>query len=108
MNFSRPAALVRPLLAALAGLCLAGCAVGPNFERPKPPAVSDYNDHAPATTVTTTNVAGGEAQRFAKGAELAGDWWMTSSTRPRPESIWWMLLSRCTPSVSCVPRKNMD
>jgi len=82
MNFLRPTAGRRPLLAALAGLCLAGCAVGPNFERPKPPTVSDYTAQPAATTVTTTNVAGGEAQRFAKGAEITGDWWTLFHSAP--------------------------
>ena len=82
MNFPRLTALVRPVLAAMAGALLAGCAVGPNFESPKPPAVSDYTDHPTASTVTTTNVAGGEAQRFAKGAEIAGDWWTLFHSAP--------------------------
>ena len=82
MNFSRPAAWGCPVLAALAGLWLAGCAVGPNFEPPKPPTVSEYTAQPTTTTVTTTNVAGGEAQRFAKGAEIAGDWWTLFHSAP--------------------------
>jgi len=82
MNRSRPSAVLRPFLAALTGVGLAGCAVGPNFERPQPPAVSDYTTQPAATTVTTTNVAGGEAQRFAKGAEIAGDWWTLFHSEP--------------------------
>jgi NodT family efflux transporter outer membrane factor (OMF) lipoprotein len=64
-----------PFLAALAGLLLAGCAVGPDFKRPTTPAVGDYTANPLATTVTTTNVGGGEAQRFAHGGDIAGDWW---------------------------------
>ena len=61
--------------AAVAGLLMAGCAVGPNFKRPAAPTVSDYTDHPLAITATATNVAGGEAQRFATGGNIAGDWW---------------------------------
>ena len=64
-----------PVLAILAGLLLAGCAVGPDFKRPAAPAVSGYTGQPLTNTVATTNVAGGEAQRFAKGGNLAGDWW---------------------------------
>jgi uncharacterized lipoprotein len=50
---------------ALALLLIAGCAVGPNFERPAAPDVSDYTATPLSTTVNSTNVVGGEAQRFA-------------------------------------------
>ena len=54
---------------------MAGCAVGPDFKRPAAPVVGDYTDHPLAATVTTTNIAGGEAQHFANGGDIAGDWW---------------------------------
>jgi NodT family efflux transporter outer membrane factor (OMF) lipoprotein len=63
---------------ALAGLAAAvlsgliGCAVGPDFVRPKPPPVERYTHGAqPATTAT----ADGQAQRFEPGARIAADWW---------------------------------
>ncbi|HEY1707658.1 MAG TPA: efflux transporter outer membrane subunit [Rhizomicrobium sp.] len=61
--------------AALALFLVAGCAVGPDFEKPAAPAVSDYTDHPLATTAATPGVAGGEAQRFDRGADIAADWW---------------------------------
>ena len=70
----RPSRIV-PFLAALAGLLLAGCAVGPDFKRPAAPVVGDYTGQQLTNTATSTNVAGGEAQSFAKGGDLAGDWW---------------------------------
>ncbi len=59
----------------LASLLIAGCAVGPDFKKPAAPGVSDYAAHPPATTTSTANVAGGEAQRFARGADIPADWW---------------------------------
>src|SRR5579862_5961972 len=64
------AARVLSLIAVLASLFIAGCAVGPNFKRPAaPPEVSDYTVHPVTETVTSTNVAGGEAQHFTKGGD---------------------------------------
>src|ERR1700723_1910923 len=56
-------------------LLLAACAVGPNFKRPTAPQVSDYTAHPQSSTVATADTAGGAAQRFAKGGDLAADWW---------------------------------
>src|SRR6202167_4902734 len=66
---------VPPLLAALASLLQAGCAVGPNFKSPAAPDVKDYTVSPLRTTVATANVAGGGAPRFEQGNDLAADWW---------------------------------
>ena len=59
-----------------AALCLlAGCAVGPNFEKPAAPKVSGYTAQPLATTGATAGIPGGDAQRFDMGADLSGDWW---------------------------------
>ena len=63
------------LIASLPPLLFAGCAVGPNFKKPAAPDVSDYTAQPLSTTVATANVPGGEAQRFAKGGDISGDWW---------------------------------
>ncbi len=54
-------------------LCVSpGCAVGPNFQRPPPPAVTHYSNGAdPAETAS----AQGTAQKFTPGAHVAADWW---------------------------------
>ena len=62
-------------LAILCSLLIAGCVVGPDFQRPTAPAISDYVDHPLKTTVASPDIAGGEAQRFAKGIDIPGDWW---------------------------------
>jgi NodT family efflux transporter outer membrane factor (OMF) lipoprotein len=59
-----------------AALCLlAGCAVGPDFEKPAAPKVGNYVAQPLAATAAMPNVAGGESQRFDIGADLSGDWW---------------------------------
>ncbi len=59
------------LLVAL--LCLlSGCAVGPNFVRPKAPPLNHYSN---GTDPTQTAAVDGTAQHFSPGAQLAADWW---------------------------------
>ncbi len=50
---------------------LAGCAVGPDYHHPAAPNVA----LTPAPLPTATAAAGGTAQHFAIGADIAGDWW---------------------------------
>ncbi len=53
-------------------LSAAGCAVGPDFERPKLPAVTQYtHEQAPDQTAA----ADGQAQHFEMGSKIAEDWW---------------------------------
>jgi NodT family efflux transporter outer membrane factor (OMF) lipoprotein len=59
----------------VAALLLSGCAVGPDFKKPAAPQVSGYTPTPPVTTDATPGVSGGEAQRFAQGGDIAGDWW---------------------------------
>jgi len=53
---------------------LQGCAVGPDFERFRAPAVSGYTA---GTLRSTSSVAGpdGGSQVFLAGRDLDGDWW---------------------------------
>jgi len=62
--------------AALAVVALAsGCAVGPDFRPPKPTAIDRYTRPSLSDTTTSTDVAGGEAQRFVPGQDIPHDWW---------------------------------
>jgi NodT family efflux transporter outer membrane factor (OMF) lipoprotein len=79
--------VVPPCIAALALLLIAGCAVGPDFKKPAAPAVSDYTASPLSTTVASPNAAGGEAQRFARGADITGDWWVLFHSGPLNELI---------------------
>ena len=66
---------------------LTGCAVGPNFKKPAPPPVKDYISSLLSTTRSSTNVAGGEAQSFATGQDIAGDWWTLFHSKPLNDLI---------------------
>ncbi len=56
-------------------LGLPGCTVGPNM-KPVPPASTDgYTAGVLPAQTEATGVAGGEAQRFRFGRDLAGQWW---------------------------------
>ena len=48
------------------------CAVGPDFERPKPPSIERYTT---GSTPTATMPADGKAQRFEHGAGIVQEWW---------------------------------
>lgn len=61
-------------------LSLAGCAAGPDFERPKPPEVQGYTAAPLATTA-----AG--AQAFIPGAEVSGEWWTLFHSKPLDDLI---------------------
>jgi NodT family efflux transporter outer membrane factor (OMF) lipoprotein len=74
-------------LVALVLSLIAGCAVGPNFKKPAAPKVSGYTDHPLSTTAASTNVAGGEAQRFAEGSNIPGDWWTLFHSKPLNDLI---------------------
>jgi NodT family efflux transporter outer membrane factor (OMF) lipoprotein len=69
---------IRPFSSTLvlgAALLVAGCAVGPDFLRPKPPAVEGYTPEPLPTQTAAADVAGGAAQRFVKAMDIPGQWW---------------------------------
>ncbi|HEX5122371.1 MAG TPA: efflux transporter outer membrane subunit [Rhodanobacteraceae bacterium] len=72
--FAHSCSRVVHIAVACASALMAGCAVGPDFKKPAPPDVSDYDAH-PVSTTVSTNVAGGKAQRFVNGSDIAADWW---------------------------------
>ena len=71
----------------LSGILLAGCAVGPNFKKPAAPEVSGYTAAPLSTTPGTTNVTGGEPQRFVSGSDIPGEWWTLFHSKPLTELI---------------------
>src|SRR5271155_5319848 len=71
---SRPSHPPR-LIGATLLLLLAGCAVGPNFRRPAPPDVAAFTSPPVLATAAVPGIAGGDAQRFAQGTDISGEWW---------------------------------
>lgn len=59
-------------IAAVVGLMVAGCAVGPDFQRPAAPAVKSYRAIAPAVA----------DQRFVDGADVPAQWWKLYGSEP--------------------------
>jgi NodT family efflux transporter outer membrane factor (OMF) lipoprotein len=61
--------------AVLTTALLAGCAVGPDFEKPKAPDVTGYSREPLPVQTAASDVHGGEAQRFLQGDDIPGQWW---------------------------------
>jgi len=61
--------------AALFAATLAGCAVGPDYRRPAPPAVASYAAEALPVGTASAPVVGGTEQRFVSGGEIPARWW---------------------------------
>ncbi len=54
---------------------IAGCAVGPDFHAPEPPAVSSYTEKALPPETASAPGTGGAAQRLLSGQDIPGEWW---------------------------------
>ena len=65
----------RVLLAVTAAGLTYGCAVGPNFRKPEPPAGAGYLPTALQETSPSAKVHGGEPQQFVIGRDIAFEWW---------------------------------
>ncbi len=74
-------------LATATAAWMAGCAVGPNFKRPAPPAQDSYVVAPVENTEGTTNVVGGESQRFVQGLDIPGQWWELFRSKPLNDLI---------------------
>jgi NodT family efflux transporter outer membrane factor (OMF) lipoprotein len=74
-------------IAIFAALLTTGCVVGPNFKRPAALNVPGYTPSLPTTTNSTPNVTGGEAQTFAPGRDISGDWWTLFHSKPLNDLI---------------------
>jgi NodT family efflux transporter outer membrane factor (OMF) lipoprotein len=71
---------LRPALAAC--VLLAACAVGPDYTPPVAPQTSGYTRTPLPVQTVSANVAFGEPQRFATGADIQGDWWTLFRSPP--------------------------
>jgi NodT family efflux transporter outer membrane factor (OMF) lipoprotein len=71
----------RIVVAALAGMVLTGCMVGPEFHRPEAPKTTSYTtDRLPQETASAPG-AGGAAQRFVSGRDIPAEWWTLFHSR---------------------------
>ncbi|MBI3418681.1 MAG: efflux transporter outer membrane subunit, partial [Proteobacteria bacterium] len=61
---------------------LAGCAVGPDFSAPTAPEVNAYTSGTLPNQTVKSNIAGGEAQKFALGQDIPAQWWMLFHSEP--------------------------
>jgi NodT family efflux transporter outer membrane factor (OMF) lipoprotein len=68
-------------------LFTSACVVGPKFKKSAAPDVSGYTPAPITTTTATPNVSGGEAQHFAQGADIPGDWWILFHSKPLNDLI---------------------
>jgi NodT family efflux transporter outer membrane factor (OMF) lipoprotein len=72
---------------AAAALMLASCAVGPDFKKPAAPDVTGYAPDGAQADTATTDVAGGEAQRFLEDKDIPGQWWALFHSEPLNQLI---------------------
>lgn len=61
----------------MAALALAGCAVGPNYQRPAGPDVARFTATPLPQATVATATPGGDAQRFLAGTDVPAHWWTT-------------------------------
>jgi NodT family efflux transporter outer membrane factor (OMF) lipoprotein len=77
-------------LGAAACIALAGCAVGPDFERPAAPVVEGPSPYTPAPLPAATASApgtGGAAQRYVVGQDIPALWWNAFHSEPLDQLI---------------------
>ena len=68
----QPRTAIAPMMALVFAASLAGCAVGPDFVRPTPPAAARYT----RDTLRAEDAPQGEkVQHIALGREIEGNWW---------------------------------
>jgi len=70
------------LIAVSATGLLAGCTLGPDFLRPKPPAVDGYTAQPMPAKTAAADAPGGAAQEFVKAMDIPGQWWTLFHSEP--------------------------
>src|SRR5215831_17800475 len=75
-------ARVVPVVVGLtAAAFLAGCAVGPDFERPAPPDTARYTREPLGAATASAPVPGGQAQKFIQDMDIPSQWWAVFHSR---------------------------
>src|SRR6266403_1180756 len=72
LEFSRGA---RAAIALGASSALCGCALGPDFRPPEPPAVASYTAAPQPAETGAASGPGGNAQHFVEADAIGGAWW---------------------------------
>lgn len=71
-----------PLVVGLTAAALvAGCTVGPDFERPAAPDAKRYTREPLGAGTASAPVAGGQAQKFVTDMEIPSQWWALFHSR---------------------------
>jgi NodT family efflux transporter outer membrane factor (OMF) lipoprotein len=68
-------------------MLLAGCAVGPDFQRPAAPKVERYTPRSLPEQTESADIHGGEAQRFLQDRDIPGQWWTLFHSKPLNDLI---------------------
>ncbi len=76
MNFQSLAIVVA------VGVSLAGCAVGPDFQHPRPTDAMDYRPPSATMQLAPVFGTGDEAQHIVRGAEISSRWWEAFQSPP--------------------------
>jgi NodT family efflux transporter outer membrane factor (OMF) lipoprotein len=66
---------------------LAGCAVGPNFHSPAPPATTQYTRGQQPEVTTDSPVAGGAAQTLVTDRDIPADWYSLFQSQPLDDLV---------------------
>jgi NodT family efflux transporter outer membrane factor (OMF) lipoprotein len=67
--------LHRRIALALLAAAVGGCAVGPNFHKPTPPADAGYTSAPLPQATSSTSGIDGDAQTFVSGRDVSFKWW---------------------------------
>src|ERR1700730_782290 len=78
----RPYRLTPAATLAVLMILLAGCAVGPDFERPAAPTVERYTPEPLPAQTASAPVPVGAAQRLSPGRDIPGEWWTLFRSEP--------------------------
>jgi NodT family efflux transporter outer membrane factor (OMF) lipoprotein len=68
-------------------MLMAGCAVGPDFQRPAAPKVDRYTSEPLPAKTAEVEVHGGEAQAFLQDKDIPGQWWTLFQSKPLNDLI---------------------
>lgn len=60
----------------------AGCAVGPDFQKPAAPKADRYTTESLPEQTASVDVHGGEAQRLVNEMDIPGQWWTLFHSKP--------------------------